>query len=58
MERYFSSLAPTVNECVPTGIVRLFVSSMVRWSSEFPCEDASVPTTKFAVPELSVRGMP
>ena len=27
------------------GIVRFSVSSKVRWSSELPCEDASVPAT-------------
>ena|SRR5438067_12628297 len=50
---------PIVIECVPTGTVKLSVTSVVYWSSELPCDDVSVPKTKFAVPDAtSVRGMP
>ena len=41
------------------GIVKLSVTSNVRWSSVLPCDDASVPITKLTVPAWpSERGMP
>mgnify|MGYP006149117297 CR=1 FL=1 len=49
---------PKVSECEPTGTVKLSVISKVRWSSAFPCDDASVPTTMLANVVASERGMP